>query len=61
VVQVTSVLPVAKMVGSNRVVQGGGIVHVLGDPDLPPTEEKALRQNLLLQAFETLKKEAGSA
>ena len=59
--QVTSVLPVAKMVGSNRVVQGGGIVHVLGDPALPPVEEKALRQHLLQQAFETLKKEAGDA
>jgi glycine reductase len=57
-VQVTSVLPVAKMVGSNRVVQGGGIVHVLGDPDLPPEEEKKLRENILLQAFETLKHEA---
>ena len=54
-------MPVAKMVGSNRVVQGGGIVHVLGDPDLPPAEEKALRHRLLQQAFETLKKEAGSA
>ena len=51
-------LPVAKMVGSNRVVQGCGIVHVLGDPDLPPEEEKKLRQTILLQAFETLKKQA---
>ena len=59
--QVTSVLPVAKMVGSNRVVQGGGIVHVLGDPDLPPAEEKALRQNLIQKAFETLQKEADGA
>lgn len=49
------------MVGSNRVVQGGGIVHVLGDPDLPPEEEKTLRQNLLLQAFETLKHEAAES
>jgi betaine reductase len=57
-VQVTSVLPVAKMVGSNRVVQGGGIVHVFGDPDLPPEEEKKLRQTILLQAFEALKKQA---
>ena len=55
--QVTSVLPVAKMVGSNRVVQGCGIVHVLGDPDLPPEEEKKLRQAILLQAFEALKKQ----
>jgi hypothetical protein len=53
---VTSVLPVAKMVGSNRVVQGCGIVHVFGDPDLPPEEEKQLRQSILMQAFETLKK-----
>jgi betaine reductase len=57
-VQVTSVLPVAKMVGSNRVVQGCGIVHVLGDPDLPPEEEKKLRQTILLRAFEALKQQA---
>ena len=49
------------MVGSNRVVQGGGIVHVLGDPDLSPEEEKALRQNILLQAFETLKHEVAES
>jgi len=46
------------MVGANRIVQGGGIVHVLGDPDLPPAEEKALRQNILLKAFKTLEQEA---
>lgn len=59
--QVTSVLPVAKMVGSNRVVQGGGIVHVLGDPDLPPEEEKKLRQSILMQAFEALQKQPDGA
>lgn len=53
-VQVTSVMPVAKMVGSNRIVQGGGIVHVLGDPDLPPEEEKQLRHDILKRAFEAL-------
>jgi hypothetical protein len=51
-------MPVAKMVGSNRVIQGCGIVHVLGDPDLPPAEEKALRQKILQQALETQEKEA---
>jgi hypothetical protein len=61
VVQVTSVLPVAKMVGSNRVVQGGGIVHVLGDPDLPLEEEKKLRHTILMQAFETLKQKADAS
>ncbi len=54
-------MPVAKMVGSNRVVQGGGIVHVLGDANLPPEEEKALRQNILLQALEVLATEVGEA
>ena len=57
--QVTSVVPVAKMVGSNRVVQGQGIVHVLGDADLPPEEEKELRRKTVLQALEALKTEAG--
>ncbi len=55
--QITSVVPVAKMVGANRVIQGTGIVHVLGDAELPPEEEKELRQNILLQAFEALEKE----
>jgi hypothetical protein len=49
------------MVGSNRVVQGGGIVHVLGDPDLPPEEEKKLRQSILMQAFEALQKQPDGA
>ena len=54
-------VPIAKMVGSNRVVQGQGIVHVLGNADLPPEEEKELRRKTVLQALEALKSEAGSA
>ena len=57
VVQVTSVTPVAKMVGSNRVVQGNGIVHVFGNTDLSPAEEKESRRKLVQQALEALKKE----
>ena len=56
--QVTSVVPVAKMVGSNRVVQGQGIVHVLGNADLPPEEEKELRRKTVLQALAALQSEA---
>jgi len=47
-------MPVAQMVGSNRIVQGGGIVHVLGDADLPPEEEKKLRHDILKRAFDAL-------
>ena len=59
--QVTSVVPIAKMVGSNRIVQGHGIVHVLGDADLPADEEKELRRKIVREALETLEKEAGGS
>ncbi len=59
--QVTSVVPIAKMVGSNRIVQGHGIVHVLGDADLPADEEKELRRKIVREALETLEKEAGKS
>ena len=39
-VQITSAMSIAKMVGSNRVVLGHGIVHVTGDAKLAPEEEK---------------------
>jgi len=60
VCHVTSVVPVAKMVGSNRIVQGQGIVHVMGDADLPTEEEKELRRKTVLQAIEALKNEAAT-
>ena len=56
----TSVVPVARMVGSNRIVQGQGNVHVMGDAKLPPEEEKELRRKTVLQALEALKNEAAS-
>ena len=54
-------VPIAKMVGSNRIVQGHGIVHVLGDADLPPQEEKDLRRKIVQEALDTLAKEAGTS
>ena len=55
--QVTAVTPVAKMVGSNRVVQGKGIVYPLGDAELDPEEEKDLRRSIVRQALEALRTE----
>lgn len=55
----TSALPIAKMVGSNRVVLGTGIVHVAGDASLPADEEKALRRKLVEEALDSLKAEGG--
>jgi hypothetical protein len=54
VVQITSALPIAKMVGSNRVVLGNGIVHVTGDAKLPLQDEKELRLKLMQKALEAL-------
>ena len=53
-VQITSALPIAKMVGSNRVVLGQGIVHVTGDASLSFQEEKELRRNLVRDALKAL-------
>ena len=58
--QITSLAPIAKMVGSNRIVQGHGIVHVLGDAELPPQEERDLRRKIVQEALDTLAKEAGN-
>ena len=52
-------VPVAKMVGPNRIVKGQGIVHVMGDAQLPPEEERDLRRETVMQALEALKNEAG--
>jgi len=54
VVQITSALPIAKMVGSNRVVLGAGIVHVTGDAKLPANDEKEMRRKLVQQALDAL-------
>ena len=43
------------MVGSNRTVLGNGIVHVVGDANISPEQEKELRRKLLEKALETLR------
>ena len=51
----TSALSIAKMVGSNRIVLGHGIVHVSGDASLSPQEERDLRRKLVQEALKLLK------
>ena len=53
-VQITSAMPIAKMVGSNRVVLGNGIVHVTGAANLTSEEEKELRRKLVKEALASL-------
>ena len=54
VAQVTAMTPVAKAVGSNRIIQAKGIVYPLGDPELPANEEKDLRRKIVQQALDAL-------
>jgi glycine reductase len=53
-VQITSAMPIAKMVGSNRLVLGNGIVHVVGDAKLSADQEKEVRRQLVQKALAAL-------
>lgn len=46
-VLITSLIPTAKMMGANRIVQGVGITHPLGNPRVSQEEEKSLRRKIL--------------
>ncbi len=52
--QITAALPVAKMIGANRIVLGNGIVHVVGDAKASPEKEKELRRRLVREALQAL-------
>jgi glycine reductase complex component B subunit gamma len=56
-VQITSAMPIAKMVGSNRLVLGNGIVHVVGDAKLSPEQEREVRRVLVRKALAALQEE----
>jgi len=60
-VQITSALPVAEMVGANRVVLGNGIVQVVGDVSVSAEEEKKVRRRLVEKALALLQLNAASA
>jgi glycine reductase complex component B subunit gamma len=53
-VLITTLVPTAQTIGVNRIVQGAGITHPLGDPKLSEEGEKALRKQLLEAAFRKL-------
>ncbi len=52
--QITSAMPIAKMVGCNRLVLGNGIVHVVGDAKLSTDQEKEVRRQLVRKALKAL-------
>jgi len=52
-----TVVPISLTVGANRIVPAGAIPHPLGNPELPPAEEKALRRRLVEKALKALQTE----
>ena len=53
-VVITTLISVARNVGANRIVPGTGVPHVVGDPQLEPAQETALRRKLVERALEAL-------
>ena len=49
--------PVAVMVGANRIVPAAGIIHPLGNTELSPDDEKALRRRIVEKALHALRTE----
>ena len=54
VVVMCNLIDVAKTVGANRMVQTVSVPYPLGDPELRPEEEKALRRRLVERALKAL-------
>ena len=54
-VQICTMIPVAKEVGSLRTMGSGGIVSPTGNPELTPEKEKEFRRDLVLRALQILK------
>ncbi len=57
VVQLSAVIAVAEMVGSNRIMLAQKIVNPVGNVDLAPAEEKKLRRSIVKKALSALESE----
>ncbi len=57
VVHICTVTPISLTVGANRIVPAIAIPHPLGNPNLPPEEEKNIRRRLLDTALRALSSE----
>lgn len=56
-VHISSVVDVAMMVGVSRLIRGFSITSPLGDPELPPEREKAVRRLYIETALRLLQEE----
>lgn len=56
IVQVANLTKIALGVGSNRVLQGAGVMFPLGNPSLPPEIEQNFREDMIRKALNLLTK-----
>ena len=54
VIQVTNLTKIAEGIGANRILKGNSVLHVFGDPSLPPQSEKTYRQKHVEKALDLL-------
>lgn len=54
VVHICTVVPISLTVGANRIIPAVAIPHPLGNPALPPDEERRLRRSLVVRALKAL-------
>ena len=54
VAHMCTVVPISVTVGANRIVPTVAIPYPLGDPTLPPEDEKELRRKLVQKALTAL-------
>jgi glycine reductase len=53
-VLITALVPTARTLNANRIMQGVGITNPLGDPRVSGVEEKVIRRRIVLEALQML-------
>jgi len=54
ITHITTITPVSRMVGANRILPAAGIIHPVGDAELSPDEELRLRRSIVEAALRAL-------
>ena len=57
VIHVAAIVPISLTVGANRIMPAVAIPHPLGNPELPPEEERLFRLELVKKALRALQTE----
>lgn len=56
IVQVTNLTKIAEGIGVNRILRGNSVLHVFGNPSLPPDREYAYRREMVEKALALLER-----